>query len=228
MRFHRVCFIVMLLVSSGSPESRTQHYSVISRVRATGPRLPCANVVVCQVGMAGLEPASPCSQRPPLRGGARWVRRYPTSRFYSQSERADSNRRSPGPPPAARVPGRDNQASLRSAVSSSCGSRTRLCALKGRDPVPIDERAISARTVHAVDTPGQRARFTQWVGRCSNPRLRLFRPPPTNLRSVPASQLPTQRKKPDVVVTPGFRYSFGICAAECHMRNGYDGHRFAV
>jgi hypothetical protein len=58
---------------------------------------------------------------------------------------------------------RDNQASPRSAASSSCGSRTRLCALKGRDPVPIDERAIMgahlprrqsgnfARRFHAVD-----------------------------------------------------------------------------
>ena len=58
---------------SGSPESRTQHYSVISRVRATGPRLPFANVIVDPVGMAGLEPAVLCSQ-------STWVRRYPTSR----------------------------------------------------------------------------------------------------------------------------------------------------
>ena len=159
MPFNRAGFIVMLLVSSGSPESRTQHYAVISRVRATGPRLPRANVVVEPVGMAGLEPASPCSQ-------STWVRRYPTSRSV----------RTAGVEPAISWPPtrRDNQASLRSAVSSSCGSRTRLCALKGRDPVPIDERAISARTVHAVDTPGQRAVFTQWVGRCSNPRLLVF------------------------------------------------------
>ena len=77
--------------SSGSPENRTQHYSVISRVWATSPRLPCANVVVDPVGMAGLEPASPCSQ-------STWVRRYPTSR---QSERPELNRRSPGPRPGA-------------------------------------------------------------------------------------------------------------------------------
>ena len=64
---------------------------------------------------------------------------YPGDRF--QSERADLNPgtaaqrwSSPGPPPTARVPGRDYQASLRSAASSSCGSRTRLHALKGRDP----------------------------------------------------------------------------------------------
>ena len=47
-----------------------------------------------------------------------------------------------------------------------------------------------------------------------------FQPGADQFRSVPASQLPTQRKKPDVVVTPGFRYSRGIGTAECHMRNG--------
>ena len=113
--------------SSGSPESRTQRYAVISRVRATGPRLPFANVVICQVGMAGLEPAILCSQ-------STWVRHYPTSR---QSERADLNRRSPGPRPGA-----INQASLRSDVSSPCGNRTRLASVRGWHPKPIDERAM--------------------------------------------------------------------------------------
>ena len=46
-----------------------------------------------------------------------------------KSERADLNRRSPGPRPGA-----INQASLRSGVSSPCGSRTRLSGLKGRCP----------------------------------------------------------------------------------------------
>ena len=50
-----------------------------------------------------------------------------------QSERADLNRRSPGPPPTGGYPARC-QASLRSAASSSCGSRTRLPGLKGRHP----------------------------------------------------------------------------------------------
>src|SRR5208283_2985968 len=57
MRFNRVWSMLLLLVSSGSPESRTQRYAVISRVRATGPRLPFA-----PVGTAGLEPALSCSQ----------------------------------------------------------------------------------------------------------------------------------------------------------------------
>ena len=60
MRFIRVWSMLLLLVSSGSPESRTQRYAVISRVRATGPRLPFANVIVDPVGTAGLEPALSC------------------------------------------------------------------------------------------------------------------------------------------------------------------------
>ena len=170
-------------------ELSTTRLSAVSGQPALDYHLPTS--LSAQVGMAGLEPAFSCSQ------GTR-VRRYPTSRFV-QSERPDLNRRSPGPARASR----DNQASLRSARSSPYGSRTRLRRLEGAASCPIDERAISAPP-HAVDTSGQRAPFTQWAGRCSNPRLRLFRP-----RATP-SQLPAQQKKPDVVVTPGFRYSSGI------------------
>jgi hypothetical protein len=52
MRFNRVRFIVVLLLAflrCGSPESRTQRDPVISRVWATGPRLPFANVVVVSI-----------------------------------------------------------------------------------------------------------------------------------------------------------------------------------
>jgi hypothetical protein len=38
--------MVLLLVVSGSPESRTQRHPVISRVWATGPRLPLVRIVV--------------------------------------------------------------------------------------------------------------------------------------------------------------------------------------
>ena len=43
----------------------------------------------------------------------------------------------------------DGQPALdyRVVVSSSYGNRTHLFALKGRNPKPIDERAVSARTV---------------------------------------------------------------------------------
>jgi hypothetical protein len=114
-----------------------------------------ANVVVCQVGMAGLEPASPCSHDHAAHG-ARWVRRYPASR---QSERPDLNRgHRPAQPvgrswPPAR---RDTQASPRSVSSGSCGSRTRLAALKGRHP------RTDRRTSHL-----ERAPSTQWIHQVS-------------------------------------------------------------
>ncbi len=44
MRFQGECFIVLVLSGCGSPESRTQRHSVISRMRATGPRLPMLSV----------------------------------------------------------------------------------------------------------------------------------------------------------------------------------------
>ena len=71
MRFNQIGSMLVLLVSSGSPESRTQRYAVISRVRATGPRLPFANVVVDPVGTAGLEPALSCSHDHAAHGARR-------------------------------------------------------------------------------------------------------------------------------------------------------------
>ncbi len=160
IRFNRAWSMLSLLVSSGSPESRTQRYAVISRVRATGPRLPFVNVVIVQVGTAGLEPALSCSHDHAAHGARRAAAAlHPVI----QSERADLNRRSPGPPPTARVPGRDNQASPRSAASSPCGSRTRLPGLKGRSPrtdrrtsrhgrAPSTQTNLGlARGFHAVD-----------------------------------------------------------------------------
>ena len=145
MRFHRVLLMFLLLVPSGSPENRTQRYVVISRVRATSPRLPRANVVVDPVGMAGLEPASPCSQ-------STWVRRYPTSRRV----------RTDGFEPSiswlrAR---RDTQASLRSDFSSPCGSRTQPARLERPMTSPEVERASSAHIFHAVNAWG-RAHFSR-------------------------------------------------------------------
>ena len=104
----------LLSSSSGSPESRTQRYAVISRVWATGPRLPSGRdgrtrTCVC---------VSPKHVGLPL----------PYIPLF-QSERAESNRRSPGPQPGA-IP----SPSLRSDCSGSCRSRTGLHALKGRDP----------------------------------------------------------------------------------------------
>ena len=120
-------------VPSGSPENRTQRHVVISRVRATSPRLPRANVVVDPVGMAGLEPASPCSQ-------STWVRRYPTSRTSVRTAGFE--------PAISCTPSRrDSQASLRSDLSSPCGSRTRFFGLKG--PMSSTDRRTSRIGAHA-------------------------------------------------------------------------------
>lgn len=86
--------------------------------------------------MAGLEPAFSCSQ------GTR-VRRYPTSR--SQSERPDLNRgHRPKAGRSCTPSRRDSQTSLRSDLSSSCGSRTRLSGLKGQCP-RTDRRTSRSR-----------------------------------------------------------------------------------
>ena len=54
------------------------------------------------------------------------------------------------------------------------GSRTRLYALKGRNPMPIDERAIRRRAPSTQLKYGGRVVFTLRGGRCSNPRLLVF------------------------------------------------------
>ena len=235
------------VVICGSPESRTQRHPVISRVWATGPRLPfarrrspsvssvgfgwhalrheghggrprhafialrdvppTANVSLYQVGMAGLEPASPCSQ-------STWVRRYPTSRCRLQSERADLNRRSSGPQPDA-IPG---FATFCLFISSPYRSRTGLFAVKGRRP-RTDRRTglASAHIFHAVDS-------------CSCAHLSRSRPGGVRIRvcgfsgrryTISATD-PTknQQKKPDVLMTPGFRYSqFVRPSVTCAMDN---------
>ena len=104
--------------------------------------------------------------------------------FVRESGRPDSNRRSQAPRACglARL-----SHALVADASSSCGSRTHLSALKGRDPEPIDERAI----------------FPQWAGGRSNPRLPGFNRPLDRLSYRPVPRY--QRKRPGVVVTPGLR-----------------------
>ena len=197
MRFHRVCFMVMLLVFSGSPESRTQRYPVISRFGQPALDYHLPTSLSDQVGMAGLEPASPCSQ-------STWVRRYPTSRCHFQSERADLNRRSPGPRPGA-IP------RLRYVLLSvsSYGSRTRLAALKGRCP-RTDRRTSHRRRIFSTQLTHGVARTFHAVGRAvlesASPGFQA------RCYTISATD-PTTTKKPDVVMTPGFRYSSGIGTA---------------
>ena len=59
-----------------------------------------------------------------------------------QSERQDLNLRSPGPRPGAITRLRYVLITVVHVVSSPYGNRTHLAALKGRYPVPIDERAM--------------------------------------------------------------------------------------
>jgi hypothetical protein len=91
--------------------------------------LPLQHRTSCRVGMVGVEPTRSCSQN--TRAA---VTPHPV--VSSQSERPDSNRRSPGPRPGGVA------ALLRSGFSSSSGSRTPASGLKGRHPQPLDERAV--------------------------------------------------------------------------------------
>ena len=119
MRFNRVWSMLLLLVSSGSPESRTQHYAVISRVRATGPRLPFANVVIVPGRDGGTRTALSCSQGTRAAAALHPVNPVRTGGFE---------------PPISWSPTGAMPGFATFCRSSSCGSRTRLHALKGRDP----------------------------------------------------------------------------------------------
>jgi hypothetical protein len=133
MRFNRViiCSLLCVVVPSGSPENRTQRHVVISRVWVTSPRLPRFR--------SGWQDSNLRLRAPKARGSATTL--HPESVRTAGFEPAISCTPSR----------RDTQASLRSVLSSPCGSRTRLFGLKGRCPQPIDERAVSARSFHAAE-----------------------------------------------------------------------------
>ena len=151
-----------------------------------------------QVGMVGLEPTTPCARNT-------WVCRYPTSR--KESERRELNPRPPGPQPAR------CQASPRSDPSPDHPS-----AVRESNPSPTGIRSPSA-SIHG--TGHTCALVPKWAGRCSNPRLRLFRPPLNRLSYQP------NKKSPTSLLTPGLLPSTGI-GAECHKRKGYRGCKLAL
>ena len=104
-----------------------------------------------------------------------------------------------------------------SLSSSSCGSRTRLCALKGRYP-QTDRRTSHDQLRHAAHdqrqcpaylprrrTLSRRAEFTQWTGRCSNPRLLVF----SQVLNRLSYQSNKSNKKPGVVRDTGLSVFFG-------------------
>ncbi len=125
MRFHRVLSMLLHLVSSGSPESRTQRHPVISRVWATGPRLPSSRDGGSRTHLL---------VRPRHAG-----HRYPTSRYPVRTGGFE-------PPISWSPTRRDTQASLRSDCSGSYGGRTRLPGLKGR--CPQTDRRTSRLSAH--------------------------------------------------------------------------------
>ena len=152
------------------------------------------------VGMAGLEPASPCSQ-------STWVRRYPTSRLPVRTAGFE--------PTISCTPSRrDSQASLRSVLSDPYGSRTHLPGLKGRCP-RTDRRTSRCRRAPSTQLEHGLARRFHAAGRAV-----LESASAAFQAAATPSQLPTQTKKPDVLVTPGFRYSLRIGTAKCHKRIG--------
>jgi hypothetical protein len=138
---------------------------------------PSTNVSLHYVGTAGLEPAILCSQNT-------WVRRYPTSRYRSQSERADLNRRSPGPQPDA-IPGFATFCFFRSPYRS----RTGPFAAKRRCP-RTDRRTGPSRRIFSTQLTQGVARTFYAVGRAV-----LESASPGFQPGATPSQLPTQKNQ---------------------------------
>ena len=81
-------------------------------------------------------------------------RRYPTSRLSVRTAGFE--------PAISCTPSRrDTQASLRSDSSGSCGGRTRLCALKGRNP-QSDRRTSHVRAQAVRSGPGGARTLVSW------------------------------------------------------------------
>ena len=130
-------------------------------------------------------------------------------RLPIQSGTSESNREPPAPKAGV----------LPSAPLPDLKSERQDLNLRSLGPQP----SAITRLRHVLIVCAHRER--KWAGRCSNPRLRLFRPPPTMLRMVPASQLPARQpvvfpprrsaasavlspaqQKTRCLVTPGLRW----------------------
>jgi hypothetical protein len=204
MRFSRTDSIFMLLfpVLVLRVELSATRLSAVSGQPALDYHLPTP--FIAPVGTARLELALSCAQS--TRAAAAL---HPDVHLLVQSERADLNRRSPGPRPGAM-----NQASLRSVFSDPCGSRTRPPRLERPMTSPEVERAVLGAYLPRRKTGGWRAEFTQRTGRCSNPRLLVF--------SQVLDHLSYQStKKARCRCDTGLSVFFGrIGTAKCHVRNG--------
>ncbi len=106
------------------------------------------------------------------------------------------------------------QKTLHRHESTPQGSRTPIGGSKVRCPRPLDERGISARTVSASGPGGARI-LVSWS---SAKRYTVSATGPCCFGDC--------TKKPDVVVTPGQRFSRGV-AAKCHKRGGCPSSIFA-
>ena len=134
---------------SGSPGNRTQRHPVISRVRATSPRLPCKSG------------ASESNRNPPV----------PKTGVLPSAPPPELSVRTVGLEPTISWPPAKRDAKLRYVLicSDPCGSRTLPDRLERPMTSPEVERAVLFRSA--------RTGCAEWAGRRSNPRLRFFRPP---------------------------------------------------
>ena len=115
--------------SSGSPENRTQHYAVISRVWATSPRLP-------------FQSGTPESNRDPPAPKAGVLPSAPLP-VCLQSERPDLNRRSPVPDQRAyqASPRSVVDRALRSQWAGRCSNpRLRFSARRSPSQLPAQQK----------------------------------------------------------------------------------------
>jgi hypothetical protein len=114
-------------------------------------------------------------------------------RLPIQSGTSESNREPPAPK-AGVLPSAPLPDSSQSERQRPIGLSADRC-LNLRSPGP--RPGAITRLRHVLIACAHRER--KWAGRCSNPHLRLFWPPPTMLRMVPASQLPARQP---VVISP--------------------------
>ena len=109
------------------------------------------------------------------------------------------------------------------SLSSSCGNRTHLSALKGQYPEPIDERAVCVLrqrgTLSAVGREALESSSAAFQATAKPSQL----PTHVFVAWFPLSPRRSgQQKKPDVLVTPGFGSQIDL-KAKRHKRSGSAG-----
>jgi hypothetical protein len=196
------------LAFSGSPESRTRHNAVISRVWTTGPRLPLL------VGHLGVEPRPSCSQsrRAPICTSARWSVR--TAGFEPGAPPRSGG--PPGPRPGA-ITRLHHVLIVSNPDHPAGGARSRTQPARPERPMtsPEVERAVL-----------RAYRQRKWTRGRSNPRLPGFNQALNRLSYRSGSVVTHLRKKPDVASDTGLWWSPRV-VAKCHKRGGCPGSALA-